>query len=395
MFSDKKMFAAGMFKNAYNRMENVLYTDKDDKFPNKYMREIWYDELDYDYANNFYKKNQYPISLGACSSMCSTNFLARNYDWTLGENVTFIVHTEAKAGRYKTIGVANTNGLTKDVVESGKYSLRYKLLPFSTLDGINEHGLCASTNVVPIGPDEHGYNTVVNENNPVEVNTMMLVRYVLDNCKDIDEVKYAVNELLKIYTVKGLLEMGYTQHYIFKDAHNNSTILEFIEGTPSWIDNAKYMTNFHITGVTFNSDGTVDTPAVNTGATEGITPRASGLERYNIIVSDLFDDISLDDMKSLLNKLNYTNAYKNIGTEEPVWYTEFTGLRNLKATDTEQTYIDSGILEAAKSAYDNRSRKLGNIWQSTHSSIYDLNDKKLYIRVEEGEFVNDYKQFEL
>ena len=393
MFSDKKMFAAGMLKNPYNRIERVLYPDKTDKFTNKYLREIWYDELDYDFANNYYKKNQYPLAPGACSSMCTDNFLARNYDWTLCENVTFVVHTESKAGRYKTLGVASTDGLTKSVVESGLFSTRYKLLPFCLLDGINEYGLSASTNVVPVGPNDHGYNIIVNPNNPIEVNTMMLVRYLLDNCKNITEVKAAVNDNLSIYTIKGLLNMGYTQHYIFKDS-TGSTILEFIDGVPTWHDGATSMTNFHISGVTFNDDGTVVTPATRTDDdTKGITPHASGLERYNIIVSTMTASSTLENMKSLLNSLNYTNAYKNIGTENTQWYTEFVGLRGLKATDTEQVFKDSGILDAAKDAYNKRSRKLGNIWQSTHSSIYDLTDKKLYIRCDEGEFVDEYTEF--
>lgn len=410
MFSDKKMYEAGLLSNAYDRLEKVFYnTGSKYNTDNIYLREIWYNTLDYDFATKYYSKNDYPISKpGACSSFSKNNFLARNYDWNYGDTVTFVVHTAGISGRYKTLGVANTPELSKNIVESGKSSVGYKLLPFHTLDGINECGLAISTNVVPCFDDEYGKVTVVNPENLIEVSTRMLVRYLLDNCASLEEVEDVVNNKLKIYTSKDLLKMNYTQHYLIKDS-TGSKILEFVKNEdgiikPIFIDGYK-MTNFHIDKTDFKEDGMILTPKDRTEEdTDFIEPHAAGLERYNYITSNLdFDkssNIPLDKVKAMLKNLNYTNTYKFIDPEykvmdRKIWYSEFSGILGLKASDTKEKYEKSGVLEYALKAYKNRTRKNADTWETIHSSIYNIEDKTLNLRIEEGEFVNDYKQFEL
>lgn len=399
MFSDKKMKAAGLFGKPYDRLEKVLYLGEN-PYPNVYLREIWYGNLDYDKASSYYKKTDYPKIAEGCSSMCNENFLARNYDWLYDNTVTFIVHTDSRAGRYKTLGVANLPSLTKSVVNSDKYNDDYVLLPFHLLDGINEHGLAVSTNVVPAFDDQYGKNLVVNPGNPVEVSTRMLVRYLLDNCKNLTEVKNTVNNILKIYTSKDLSELHYTQHYIIKDG-SSCTILEFIDGTPVWLDGKNIMTNFHIYGTDFNDDGKIKTPEDRTDSdTDFIEDHGAGLERYNYIVSNLTDTSDVEKLKSILNNIVYTNAYKFIDLRErpadgKVWYSEFSGIVGLKASDTKAKYEESGVLEVALDEYNKRSRDKAFTWQTVHSSIYDVKNGVLHLRTEEGAFVDGYTEFKL
>ena len=84
------------------------------------------------------------------------------------------------------------------------------------------------------------------------------------------------------------------------------------------------------------------------------------------------------------NVLNYNNAYTgDIGE----WYTEFVDGNLTVASPTEQ-FID--IIADSKIAYAHRSRdpqsEYYGTWQTTHTSVYDIENRELYICVQE-----DYK----
>ena len=390
MFSDKKMYEAGIFSNAYDRIESL---------GNEYLYETWYSKLDYDFGNRFYKENQYPLKPAACTSICKGNLFGRNYDWTCDEIATFVVHTEANAGRHATLGIATYAGLTKDVVKKGGFNKFYKVLPFPTVDGINDKGLTISTNVVPSGIDDNGLNEIVNENNSIEVCSACLVRYLLDNCASIDEVKDTIDTKLKIYTPKSLVNQHYAQHYLVshknEEGVNEAIVIEFINGKAEYKDNGTdtlYMTNFHLI---YGDDKSLITGKVSTPADEirdtRITAHGAGLERFNIVVDDISTVSSVDAMKDLLEKLKYTNFYKGLKTGEEKWLSELVGdyPGGLSITNSSPLEDFNKVGQVVASLWNEHDRS-GTFWQTVHSSIYDTDKKELTL-VSQENFGETYK----
>ena len=153
-------------------------------------------------------------------------------------------------------------------------------MSLSMLDGINNAGLYASINVAQLKsmPSE---GTICNT---------MVVRYILDNFSTVDDVIAAG---LSIYNHPQLTAAGYETILFLADG-NKSVIID-----GSQVIDTDKLTNFHLSGVTFNEDGTVNTPGNNPSA-NGITGMAQGLERWNAIVNGA----SIED-------LYYTNAYND------------------------------------------------------------------------------------
>ena len=372
-----------------------------------YLYETVYTNIDYDYAYDYFKANKIDtISYGACTSIGKDNLLGRNFDWFYSEDAEFIVRTPAETGRYSTIGIGHVNNLTKDMVENkyfktkedyDKYVTGFKILPFMLTDGMNtETGLTISTNVVP-----NDKNAKITDQRKVfpatrtPVCMVMLIRYLIDHCKDIDEVKYYLENKVSVFASQILYNMNYEQHFLLRDVHIDNAgnkvyrtvALEYINDRPVFKD-VNYITNFYIDGVNFNEDGKVFTPYTKHENEEDdayivnkITPHGSGLERWNILV----DKYTTTDLITLLSKdLVYTKAYtqpwKGDANKPKVWYTEFVGEYNetdLKInSDTEDFEI--GILPASKNAFDTHERGNGT-WQTMHTVVYDLDKKELSI----------------
>lgn len=216
----------------------------------------------------------------------------------------------------------------------------------------------------------------------------MFIRYVLDNFKTADEAIDYIQKYVAINVDSKLHEMHYQCHFLLGD-ENKTYVVEFINNRLVAIEH-NISTNFYISGVTFNEDGRVYTPAnVEFGhyaSENGITPHGSGLERYNLIVDNYEGIETKGDMASLMDDLTYTNAYK-VETF-PQWYTEFVGERGLTVDSSALDYETpdaSGlsVMDVARKQYQERTRTQGSTWQSTHSSIYDLEKKKLYLTVQE------------
>ena len=376
--------------NAYAHMETMPPVDGEPEF----MHEVWYENLDYDYANIYFKENYMPKNLGACSGIRVNNLVGRNFDWYYDNSAEFIVHTPNKYGLYKTIGVASmVPGLNEAKVKTHQYSDSYRILPFLLLDGINEHGLVVQKNVVP---KEHGDNRIVNKGAPVSVCAPCLTRYLLDHYATVDEVVEAVcsdTPQIEIYTANYLEAINEELHFMISDA-TKSVIIEFIDGkaVPHYSDTiAPIMTNFHIHGVEFDENGKVPVIDGESKPTEkGITPKAAGLERYNILVDGKEAGINtVEAMENLMTSIQYTEAYKRDN-----WYSEFVGDYDYEGKKFTLTVDDTpemlgAAMAIAKKLFENRSRETADTWQTVHTSIYDLSAKKLYVKNQEkGEFVS-------
>lgn len=369
-----------IFVCRYNRKENKVTLVTQEKIVNKtgheiskvtdYLYEITYNDYDFVYATNYFNEN-YRGSFGACSSVRKGYFYGRNYDWNYDEKAEFIIRTTANENRHASIGVAQgVKELTNNYVSSLESSNEYNILPYFTLDGINDAGLVVNINVVPTG--DNGYTTGTNPDKE-DLNTIMIVRYLLDNASSVDEAIELLNNR-NIYTP---LTDNFAQefHYMIADS-NKTVVVEFVNNKMVVLDNENILTNYYLS--------------------TDLTEHAMGLERYNILKDNYENINTMDDMINLMKKVYYTNAY-NLFLDK-FWYSEFVldygenSYGNLTINDFGEESLNGDISKAGKyenlltkvqELYSNKTRD-GKTWQTVHSSVYDIENKKLSINIQEN-----------
>lgn len=342
--------------------------------------------LDYAKALEYFKENNPVQSVGACSSVHAGNFFGGNLDWFYDNEVEFVVRTPRKEGRLATLGIAGLiSNLTKDAVENGLHSDIHWLIPFCLNDGINEAGVYCKTNVVP---DDKGTTTQTIPEAEVidEICSSMLVRYVLDKFRSASDAVEYLQQHVCVYASKKLKDMHYEAHWMIGDSQH-CYVIEIIDN--HIISNeCDVMTNFFIDGVTFNEDGKVWTPddvaSGHLASDNGITEHGSGLERFNLAIEMLPAANSKAGMRALMNALLYSKTYLSAPVvADPVWHTEYVG--QLTVDDPASAFSEALAIGAEK--YLQRDRNIPETetrtWHSTHSSVYDVNAKKLYLLSQE------------
>ena len=294
----------------------------------KYLHELSFDDTYPDEAAWFYAL---PHDYSSCSAVRDGDFLCRNYDWRLDDAAEFVVRMSAGEGRFASVGVANCGtNLSEQIATSGKWSRYYRCLPGRTVDGINENGVCAEVNVV--GGDPLGRWPTNGT-----IHCMGAVRWVLDHATDAGMA--ASNLVEHLY-----FPAGFTQnfHWMVADAEQ-TWIVE--NGTCSNVTGRAVMTNFPL----------LPTPG------EG-----AGRERYELLLSPAY---------SITNAW-YTRAY----SRDTEWVSEFK---------------DPDEMEAAKSAWETYGKEAlrgKGLWQTVHTSVYDLTNRTLRVAVQE---VDDWYTFAL
>lgn len=361
----------------------------------QYLAEVNYNDLDYKFAKEYLlsKKSIQP-SFG-CSSVRSGNFYGRNLDWLYSDSVDFVVRTPNANGRYATIGVAGgIDQLTKSFVDSGKNSASlYKILPFYMQDGINEHHVFCNVNVVPIEKGNTTYSIPTEDRREI-LSSTMVVRYILDNFSSATEAVEYIKKHVSIYYTDTIHGLGYETHYMVGDT-DKTYIMEIINNHVEYFEGS-IMTNYHQSGVLYNQDGKVYTPATVAAGSNlptvinKITPHGSGLERYNLIVSSIETANTKSAMRALMNALLFSNAY-NDGSG---WWSEFVGNYGIGRDVTIDTPFTSALFQEvfnkARERFLNRDRSKPQTWHTTHSSVYDINALKMYV-VSQEETEKEYQ----
>lgn len=375
----------------------------------EYLYEAEYDDIDYDFAYEYMKQfkpgtentellqgyfKQANFHSGACSVFYKDGIFARNLDWNYSEEVSFVVTTPNRNGRYATLGIADTiPELTKDVVESRTRIDAFKILPFRIVDGINECGLVFNYNVVPSG--DRGATTGTNPLAETEICIRMLGRYLLDYCKDTTEAIRALQNDLNIYApfIDGesheihLMIADQANAYIVEFIDGHLRILQTNDGTAAGINLAQpIMTNFYVT------DSEIDYMSKHIKISS-LSPHSHGTERYNIIADELktIPIMNPADALTIMRKVNYTQAY-TLSTDR--WLSEFVddythtvpqwGDITIDMIETDPQKVLKPANWAQDYFYNHRSRTDGGrTWQTVHTSVYDIPNRKLYITTQE------------
>lgn len=342
------------------------YAFRDIEKLDDYSYAIRYGKLDYAFAYEYFRTRKTDYVPGGCTSVRVGNLYAKNHDWLYSNQVDFFVRTA------NTYGFAGSlSSLNKAFVENrSNYSDDlYRILPFCMNDGVNKYGISANINVIHI-EDEYGITTgtVPDVEQRVELCSLMVVRYVLDHFKTATEAVEFLRDYASIYVPQTLTDMGYESHWMIADK-NKSYVVECINNHVEIIE-SPVLTNFYLYDVEFNSDGLVNSIGNLPGATNHITPYGQGLERFNTVKSAIGSIDSVDSLRELMSSIFFTNAY-DISKQ---WRSEFTG---------DELTVDSPVLEfrtimqEASSAFESRDRNDPKTWQTTHSSVYDLDNMTL------------------
>lgn len=341
----------------------------------EYLYQISYSDIDYSFAYDYYKQNSNNI-IGGCTSFRLGDYFGRNYDWVYDNSASFVVITPESKYGHKVIGIAGgIKELTNNFVDSGQYSDLYKLVPFALLDGINDSGLVVSMNVVPT---DYGNNiSIPNIRLINSICNLMLPRFILDKFSTAKEAISYLRDYCSIFNAKKLLDIGYEIHFILSD-EKDTFVVEIINNKLNIIRH-NVITNFHISNVNFNKDGKVYTPAnqnniYNAFIFNNITKYGCGLERYNL-VKDL-KAYSKYNILELLKNLRYSNTYKNLN-----WFTEFVG-NELTVDSSVRKYIEH--LAPILPELEYKSRDDSKLWQTVHTSLYDIPNRSLELRVQEN-----------
>lgn len=368
-----------------------LASSQDDGYPTSckklkdYLFELTYSELDYDKALDFLSKREATPAPG-CSSIREGDFLIRNFDWYYSNNAEFVIKIQHSDDHFKSVGiVGNVEPLTDEDVERGTWNKLYEILPFMTVDGINEYGVAVSTNVTSIYDDIP--TTGTNPGKP-RLSGCMIPRHILDHFKSAQE---AVDDIANNWDIFMPHNDKFNEemHFIVADK-NDTFIIEFADNEVKVVKNGDspvvksrraWMTNFKVYQSSYKESGVLDDWST-------VEAHGAGLERSDYIANFLDEingEATQDDLRNLLYGIRYSQAYE-LKTEEglPQWKTELCGIysqEDLKVTDPITDF--KRVFDIMQSMYTGRDRSNPVTWQSVHSSIYNLTDKSLTLYTQE------------
>lgn len=294
-----------------------------------------------------------------CSAVRNGNFYGRNLDFFISEIAEFVVHTTATENRHASVGVARLMHLTDADIEKGLTQEQLAILPWGMFDGINDAGLFCNMNVTP-SSDSGIPHTSPNPGMP-EINCIFLVRALLDNCANVDEVIEYVNT----HSVTGMDKGGFDLHFMIGDPNKN-VILEFVDNKAVFVD-GNIMTNFLVSKL------------------PEYTPHADGIERFDIIKEHYAEGETMEGMWNLLKRVRFSQAYDP--ETKPFWKSEFTGEPNDINTPLEEILANP----AFQKDFENFANFLStgyytpdmHLWFTVHNSTYDIANKTLWVTIRE------------
>lgn len=376
---------------------------------NPYLAEVWWGE-DYDPAvatEMLLKKYNAPLEFGGCSSWHKDNFHGRNIDWMMRDYATLIIHLpKSEKVKYASVGLIAGNPLVLKQFLDENTTIPEELrtfLPASVVDGMNECGVAINHNIVPYDEKEYETNG--------DIASMMVCRYVLDNCASAQE---AVEMLGERKVTQALVSIAHDYSHFFISDPTCSYVVE-------WIDNEFVATEFMADGngnyVSENGQKAIMTNYF-VGAAEKYGfktndffknhPSGAGIERAEVINEKLETAGTLEDHLDICKAVWYRqfcqgNAFwptENSGfygydaeKDKAYWFypdaSEIHWMDNddiyaaavaLAGSDNVKPYFDTFNDTGDQITVDN------DYWFTQHSVVYDTKALKGYVIVQEGIF---------
>lgn len=342
----------------------------------------------------------------SCSAVQNGQYRGRNYDWTYADTDLCIIHSTVTENRpHASVGVADMSFMVND---DGSYN--YAKLPFVTVDGINDAGVCIQVNVMPYGENGELSHTETTED---DLAGPRVNRYILDYAVSVEDALTLLKDK-DIYSEMGTAE---ELHWMLSgpasktDSTIKTVVIEvFPDGlhiTEKFVDDKPIMTNINVS----NFDGTADTVGLGLG-----------YERWQIL-DEYYDQAnSVMGTFDLMEKVFFSKMYDLYG--DRFWYSEYNGtdltnyydaqtLKSILGEDTYNFYMDnyggvyytsalwdgektingdisrtgilSPVVERAAKTYNAQNMENASLWITIHTSVYDLENLTLDIQIRESQ----------
>jgi len=412
-----------------------------------FLGETYITDYDYEAANQFLVERYKETEKGGCSSFRHGDYIARNQDWYLRDYAMLVVHIAAdkQKGRLASVNIVASNPfISREMIASGEVQKVVTkagttidnwrdIFPIFTLDGINEKGLCANTNIVmhEEGVRENYKRCTGGEGVPNSEKTsfVSLVRYILDNCETCQD---AIDSCAQLHVTQAFVGMlsGEDNHVMVSDA-DETVVLEWYndEMVATRYPRSDGFKNHNMPAIMtnfFNCRGvehTNDDGSLKFDELLAAHPYAMGVERYELLRDGWENVNSLESAKELISKVDYSKFY-NLDTK---WYTEngaFCGLyggtwyypttypicdtthyapANSIVEAVHLMFEPGGVTDQACDVYQSLDHKMQILdsgvetdeWYTEFSLIYDIPKKEFHIKPQEGWYNNKYYRFTL
>lgn len=374
-----------------NNLKEIKLGDLKIQKLREYLYYIEFTDWDYDKAIEHFK--EYYPSQGLCSSVRNGRFYGRNFDWFYDNSASFVVRSKATKGRHASVGIAGGSPLlTNDIVDAGEWNDNYDIIPFITVDGINDAGVACNTNVVPTG--DKGHTTGTNPSAENTLCTLMIVRFILDYA---DSASDAIDKIQNInwYALSGegaikaqelhCMVADATSTYVIEFVNNSIKIFSDADDDYPDIPNMMpIMTNFYYDGWDGNIVTGFDVEGGISPDDTTLTSHAEGTERYELIKNRYNSLTSREDMTEMMKDIWYSHAFDP--DEDPFWYSELVGYTETfgDLTIYNPASAFEGIKEYVIDLFNHRQRD-GKTWWTVHTSIIDMDNKTLTVFPQESD----------
>ncbi len=409
-----------------------------------FLGETYITDYDYNAANQFLVERYKAEASGGCSSFRNGDYIGRNQDWYMRNYAMLIVHIAAnkEKGRLASVNIVGSNpfvsremiasGEVQNVVTKGETTINNwrDIFPIFTLDGINEKGLCASTNIVMHEDNvREGYVKCTGGDYPNSEKTsfVSLTRYILDNCESCED---AIEKCSKLHVTQAFTGMlSAEDNHVFVSDNDQTVVLEWYNNkmVPTRYPRSKGFKNNNMPAIMtnfFNCIGVKHTNEDGSLKFEELLkehPYAMGVERYELL-RDGWDKVnSLESAKAQISKVDYSKFY-DLNSK---WYTEngaFCGLyggtwyypitypinddtKYAPATSLvdalHKMFEPGGVTNQAADVYQSLDHKMqildsgveSDEWYSEFTSLYDIPKKEIYIKPQEGWYNDKFYKF--
>ena len=361
-----------------------------------YLYGVEYDDYDLQ-ANLEHSNNKLLPSYPACTEVRKGNFVGRNLDWYINNDATAIIKMNHTDDHYASIGVTGCfPEFSNAMAKSGEFNDAYKYLPFKTVDGINEKGLYIGVNVAPTGEtsfdpetwEPYAFGHGANHTNPssdMHYCVNYLVRIVLDRASSVEDAKKLIDSIDWCEAVNFPAE-GYSQalHWLICDS-KQSVVLDFVDNKAVYTEAPSN---------TEPSLGNIMTNFTNCLYAKGLIQIcACGLERWDIINANYASTPeTFEGMQNLMSKVWYSQAYTIDPSSHDFWFTEWYDLgyssafmyKNYDLCESEEF---CGPVRNYLKVFDDPANWHSDdspLWYTTHTSIYNLENKTLRVLLHEG-----------
>lgn len=335
-----------------------------------------YTSLDWEWAKSMEEEALNQMSCG-CSGVTRQNsegitLVGRNFDFYANHKPLFIFRTDVE-GCYRTIGVStvlNDGPDYSECLEKGISEDLAAIIPFITVDSLNEKGLYIETNMRFGQPDEEGNVMFSSSGTGGDTEERMSLQYITLyltlNCATVPEALELVGKT-NIYLPDSYDHMNIC--FMLSDAYGNYGVLEIADNKVYWNEKQPVQTNFYINEDCYKR-----------------SDYKSGLGRYEYLMEGVKTVESEADMFSLMDGVKYSGIYNSdvkydVRTEYVGSYPEWTDSYVLDEAHRDEVmdliqmdgdYFMSMTLQELR---DN-----GEYWWSTMTSVVNCNERTISIR---------------